>query len=143
MSLIDYARDELKIAGLLDKDSDYNGMLGEAILRMIGLFAEEGHSGYSASAAIAIFNKLARFEPITPLTGEDGEWVHVHENIYQNNRCSRVFRDNGIAYDIEGKVFVDPDGSTWVNGDSRVNITFPYRPTTEYVKRDTFPEVFQ
>lgn len=33
---------------------------------------------------------------------------------------------DGTAYNIEGKVFSD-DGEVWyTNGDSRVNITFPY-----------------
>jgi hypothetical protein len=32
MSLVMHAEQELKLAGLLDKDSDYNGMLGYSVL---------------------------------------------------------------------------------------------------------------
>lgn len=38
------------------------------------------------------------------------------------------------TYDTEGRVFCDPDGICYTNRDSRVDITFPYTPKTEYVK---------
>ena len=40
-NLVDYAERELKLAGLFDKDADYGGMLGHAVLKMVKLFAEE------------------------------------------------------------------------------------------------------
>lgn len=48
-NLTDYAKDELTRAGLFDKDSDYDGMLGTAALEIIEVFAKQGHSGMSAS----------------------------------------------------------------------------------------------
>lgn len=138
MGLREFAREELKRAGLFDEDSDYGGMLGESVMKMIDVFAEEGHSGWSASIAIHSFEKVARFEPLTPLTGDDDEWFlhdgYGGEPYYQNKRCSRVFKGaDGQAYDIEGKVFREPSGSCYCSGESRVFITFPYMPTREYV----------
>jgi hypothetical protein len=33
-NLTQHAIDEMKIAGLFDKDSDYNGMIGDAVLEV-------------------------------------------------------------------------------------------------------------
>lgn len=129
-----FAKDELTRAGLFSKDSDYGGMLGDAVMKMIKVFADEGHSGYSASMAINVFERVARFEPLTPLTGEDDEWNEVSEGSFQNRRCSHVFKDSdGRAYDIQGRVFREPSGSCYTNRDSRVYVTFPYVPKIEYV----------
>lgn len=133
MSLIEFARDELRIAGLFDKDSDYGGMLGEAVMKMIEQFAEEGHSGFSASLAISAFQKLARYEPLTPLTGADEEWCEVSPGVFQNRRCPRVFKEDGLAHDIDGRVLREPSGACYTSRDSRVPVTFPYTPKTEYV----------
>ncbi len=129
-----FAKDELTRAGLFNKDSDYGGMLGEAVMKMVKVFADEGHSGYSASMAINVFERVARFEPLTPLTGDDDEWMEVSEGTFQNRRCSHVFKESdGRAYDIQGRVFREPGGSCYTNRDSRVYVTFPYVPKIEYV----------
>jgi hypothetical protein len=133
--LTDFAREELTRAGMFDKDSDYGGMLGDAVMKMVEQFADEGHSGFSASMAVSIFGKLAKYEPLTPLTGADDEWNEVGNGTWQSRRCPHVFKDATGAYDGTGRVFQDPDGSCWTNSDSRVYITFPYTPKTEIVKR--------
>lgn len=132
-----YARDELTIAGMFEADSDYGGMLGNATIDMMKLFALEGHSGFSAGMATSLFEKVSRFQPLTPLTGEDSEWVildyddRMHA---QNKRCGHVFkRADGTAYDIEGRIFREPNGVCFTSRDSSVDVTFPYVPTREYV----------
>lgn len=136
MTLETFARDELTRAGLFKPDSDCGGMLGEATMKLIKVFADEGHSGFSAGMAVSIFEKLARYEPLTPLTGADDEWNEVGDGEYQNRRCSHVFKGpDGRAYDSHGRLFREPNGGCYQNRDSRVYITFPYTPTTEYVDR--------
>ena len=136
-NLVRHAETELRLAGLFDKNSDYAGMLGPAVLQMVRQFSDEGHSGYSAGLAVSIFQKVARFEPLTPLTGEPSEWVEYMDGHFQNKRCSHVFKEgtDGQAYDSSGKVFRDPDGGCYTNRESRVPITFPYTPAVEYVDR--------
>ena len=111
------------------------------MLRLIEVFAEQGHSGFSAAYCVGLTEKLMRFEPLGPLTGADDEWVDVAEEsgyaLYQNKRCGHVFKTAGEAYDIQGKIFRDPDGSTWTNGDSRVPVVFPYTPSSVTVDRAT------
>lgn len=140
-NLTDHAKYELERAGWFDEDGMYGDMMGHAVLKMVELFSEEGHSGMSASIAISLFKKVASFEPLTPITGEDDEWIDHGEGIahgrYQNKRCSHVFKDaDGFAYDIQGKVFVEPSGASYTNSESRTPVSFPYTPETEYVKVD-------
>jgi hypothetical protein len=137
-NLVEFAKSELALAGLFDKDSDYGGMMGDVVLKMIEQFSEDGHSGMSAGMAISLFEKLARYEPLTPITGEDDEWFNVSEasgeTMFQNKRCSHVFKGgDGKAYDIDGRIFREPNGACYANRESRIYVTFPYTPTREYV----------
>lgn len=120
-------------AGYFDKDAMYGGMLGDAIMKMIDVFADEGHSGMSAGLAVRAFEKVAMFQPLTPLTGEDDEWNELGAGDYQNKRCATVFKRDGKAYDIEGRIFREPSGACYTSRDSRVYVTFPYVPKREYV----------
>jgi len=108
------------------------------LIRMGQLFAAEGHSGFSASYAVSALEKLLRFEPLGPLTGEDSEWMEVYREddgtpVYQNLRCGHVFKSGDRAYDIDGRVFREPGGACYTSRESRVDVTFPYVPKTEYV----------
>ena len=147
MSLVQYAKDELDRIGMTADGDEYNAMMRNHILRMVETFANEGHSGFSASYAIQCLEKLLRFEPLSPLTGEDSEWSDVRclgdDPCWQNKRCSRVFKDaDGRAYDIDGVIhwqWVErEDGSKYKSyyskGGNRKYIEFPYTPTTEYVE---------
>ena len=142
-----HAMMEFKAAGWLDDDGNYIDEMQEAICRhvlaLLDVFSSEGHSGSSAPYTVDLFKKLAMFEPVVPLTGEDWEWTDVSDKLYQNKRCGRVFKDESGAYDIDGKVFyewyTDENGekfkSHYTSRDSRVPVTFPYRPTTVYEER--------
>lgn len=146
-SLVFHAKRELEAAGWFKRDvirddgtidGAYDGMIGPAVMELVQRFAAQGHSGMSASIVRGLFHVLADFKPLGPLTGEDDEWNEVGDQdghpLYQNNRCSRVFKCNGVAYDIDGRVFEDPCGGRYTNFNSRVVVTFPYTPKTEIVK---------
>lgn len=146
-----HAMTEFRAAGWTDENGKFNDEMQEMIcnhvMKLLEVFADEGHSGFSAPYAINLFSKLAKFEPIGPLTGEDWEWVNVSEQsgytLWQNKRCGHVFKDENGAYDIDGIVFydnhVDESGITYksyfTSRESRVPVTFPYTPTTEYRER--------
>jgi hypothetical protein len=146
-----HALKEFRAAGWIDENGQYIDEMQEMICRhvlaLLDVFNGEGHSGSSAPYAINLFSKLAKFDPIVPLTGEDWEWTEVSERMgskcWQNNRCSKVFKDeDGRAYDIDGKVFwewsgtkEEPYKSHYTCRESRVYVEFPYTPKTEYVYR--------
>ncbi len=48
----------LKELGMYDEDSDYEGMIGEAVEELSKTFGEQGHSGMSASVTLGLFNQL-------------------------------------------------------------------------------------
>lgn len=130
-----HAKEEWAIA-FPDKD-DMQEAIGEHVLDMVAMFGLEGHSGFSAGYARQYIDKALRFEPFSPLTGAESEWGEPFDfnGSQQNKRCGRIFRDkDGKAYNIEGKVFVEPSGSSYTGKDSRVYIEFPYIPHTEFVQ---------
>lgn len=133
--MINHAKRELAILQSEEED-ELQEQINKNILDIVELFLEQNHSGTSASYVVGILDRLLRFEPISPLTGEDDEWNHVGENYYQNKRCSHVFKENGQAIDINGKLFSD-DGDVWYsNNESAIDIEFPYFPTEpEYILR--------
>lgn len=145
-NLVIYAEKELDIIGMTaDSPDEMNRAMRENVLSIVKMFADQGHSGFSASYCTGLVTKLMAFEPLTPLTGEDNEWTSVAEKDgepwYQNKRCSHVFKDKTGAYDNEGKVFYDvlknEDGSEsksyFTSSLSRVYIEFPYTPKKEYL----------
>ena len=141
---------EFKAAGWLNDDGTFKdemqGMICNHVMKLLDVFADEGHSGSSAPYAINMFEKLAKFESLVPITGEDWEWVDVAEQsgrtLWQNKRCGHVFKDEDGAYDIDGIVFWDwsvyegePFKSYYTSRDSRVPVTFPYTPERKYQYR--------
>jgi len=138
MSYIDHAKREFKALGydLDDKEEGPNKWIMENVLELLKVFGKQGHSGSSAPFVVRYFEKLALFKPLGPLTGEDDEWGEgfCDEGTLQNKRCSHVFKDaDGTAYDIEGKIFREPDGCCFTSKDSHTPVEFPYTPKSEYV----------
>lgn len=120
-----------------DDDTDeMQKMMYDNLRQLLEVFSSQGHSGFSANYALGLFMKLADFKPITPLTGDDSEWVKPwgeNDGTMQNIRCSRVFKDkDGRTYDISGIVWKDKDGLTYTSRESAVDVVFPYMPKTEY-----------
>ena len=145
--MIDYAKQELDLIGMVDGEDEMNSAMRNHIIHMVEEFSKEGHSGYSASYALGILQKILAYEPLSPLTGEDSEWTDVSgygvPPTYQNKRCSRVFKDSkdGQAYDINGIVWYEwycdtPQSenykSYFTNSESKVYVEFPYTPKKEY-----------
>lgn len=139
-NLVDYAKEELNRIGMIDSGEPYNDVVTKAILDLIELFASQGHSGFTAPYTVNVFERLAMFKPLTPLTGEESEWNEIAPGHYQNKRYSAVFKEkDGKAYNIEGKIFTD-DGEDWYSSkDSLIEINFPYtvpkEPEKVYLKK--------
>jgi hypothetical protein len=141
MSLVEHAKREFEALGW-PGDCDMQAMVCDNVIELIEAFSKQGHSGSSAPYVLNIFEQLARFNPIAPLTGEDNEWTDVAkengEPLYQNNRDSEVFKNNEGAYWISGKIFRDKDGCTYTSRDSRVSVTFPWKkPKPEIIDVDS------
>ena len=125
-NLVRYAEDELRRAGYFNQTGLYGDMLGHAVMRQVKMFALEGHSGMSGSIARSAADRVIAFNPLTDLTGDDSEWNEVGPGVFQNRRLSSIFKQDGQAYRIDGKVFREPDGGSYTSRDSRVFIDFPW-----------------
>ena len=118
-----WAEGELRRAGLFDRNSDYGGMLGKAVMRLVRTMAGEGHSGASAAMVTQIFERLARYKPLTPLTDDPAEWQHHGEDVWgepggvwQSRRDPEAFsRDGGKTHWLSSdrQETYDEDGATW------------------------------
>ena len=140
-----HAREEFRAAGWMDEHGNIEDGMQEyicaGVLDLLNVIEKQGHSGTSAPYMLKLFETLANFKPIVPLTGEDWEWVDVGRDgdiggiLYQNKRCSSVFKNDTSAWDINGKVFWEwnvrqsdgtPYKSYYTNRDCFVPVTFPY-----------------
>ncbi len=109
-NLESHAKYEIKKAGLDADDSDYDGMIGKAVLELMKVYAKQGHSGFSAQWTRELFNKLANYETLTPVTSDPEEWANVREGadgepLWQSKRNPALFSENG--------------GKTWWNVDEK------------------------
>jgi len=117
-----------------DREDGPNKWIQNNLMELLAVFTMQGHSGSSAPYCANVFKKLALFEPLAPLTGEDSEWQQVRGDMWQNLRCGHVFKDaEGNAYDGEGRIFREPNGACYTSSESSVPVTFPYTPKRVYV----------
>ena len=154
MSLVQHAQLELELSGYFKEDSDfYGGMTGKAVMELIEVFANQGHSGMSAGIVASLFSKLANYEPLQPVTGRDEEWAEAFNDsnghpVYQNKRCSAMFKHAGgrVTYN-DSIVKRCLNGTTWtgplyltredaINNVNKIEVEvrgFPFTPKTFYI----------
>ena len=129
----------------------------EEILNLCEKFGNSGQSGgsahYTASSLSNMIKKLCLFETVTPILDSDDEWVNIYDNIYQNKRCSGLFKDgkDGSPHYIDAIIKKDQNGNCWngmawlseedyKSGDRKKMIgksgyvkSFPFEPKTFYI----------
>ncbi len=113
MSILSRAKDELRRINFGEDDS-------RAMIEILERFFEQWDSGGAVWAAAPVLQRLIAGKPLSPLSGDNDEWREVGDGVFQNLRCSSVFKRDGKIYDID------------VEG--RPQITFPYNPEKAVVK---------
>lgn len=114
MSLISLAKSEL---ARINFGADDTAVMVEILEK----FFDQWDSGGAVHAVAPVLQRLIAGKCLSPLTGEDDEWVEVGDGVFQNKRISSVFKDPRFhggkqAYDLD-----NPAGP-------RAAITFPYYP---------------
>jgi len=140
MEFLEFCREEIERAGLFSEDGDfYGGMTGKALIELCEVFSKQDHSSMSAGLVASLFKRLTEWKPISPLTGDEDEWVETTDDLYQNKRCYSVFKEGkaGKAYQDDYYVFIDEDGISYTNRNSRKYIEFPYVPKNEFVYKES------
>lgn len=98
-NLVIHATREMKLLGVEDD-------VQEAVLKIVRIFADMGHSGSSAMFVIPMINDLLSFRNLSDLTNDPKEWMHISEEqwgspggIWQSMRNSEAFsNDSGNTY---------------------------------------------
>lgn len=145
-SLREYAEQELN--ELFDGESTdpMNKAMITDIMELVETFAKQGHSGFSANYCINLFNKLARYEPLTEILNKETEWMNCafldedSGHLFQNKKCFAMFKEgkDGKPYYLDAIIWKESD-SMCFNGtvegiSSRQSIkSFPFTPKTFYV----------
>ena len=150
-----FAKRELDILAATVPDAIITPFTKE-ILALCEKFGKSGQSGcsapYTATAISKVVKKLLLQEPICDVTGHESEWFDVGgacggNKIYQNNRCSALFKDGienkahyldaivwkGVEeYDtFTGRVYID-DKDFELIGSSQF-VKFPFKPKTFFI----------
>ena len=61
----EWAIRNLEMAGFFNKESDYGGMIGEAVKELLEVMARQDHSGASHYQTLAVFNHVASGKSLT------------------------------------------------------------------------------
>lgn len=104
--LLEHARRELDLAGWTAPDSMYDGMIGDAVIELMTAFANQGHSGMSASIVTNVFNLLSQYKTLT----DNDHSVFEDVSEMWGSPCLQDMRDF--------KWFSKDGGRTWENVDT-------------------------
>ena len=109
---------ELKLAGYKlepinendPSDEKYVQRIGNCVYEICKLFAEQGHSGLSASITLQLIDELlVKDNTLSPLTNNPDEWMDVTEmsgyKLHQSKRKFSCFSDDNLNtyYDTNDK----------------------------------------
>ena len=118
-SLMQHAYDELKYCGIdiseggcnpknpKDPFDGYVNACAKNAIEMLKVFDSDGHSGMSSSITLRIFNRLANYQNIEPLTNNPDEWQKLsgcEDSDWQNKRNPACFTtDFKTYYNVDDK----------------------------------------
>lgn len=102
-SLLEHAKREMALAGLYDKDADYDGMVAAQVERLVKVMSGHGHSGGSHAMTLAVFNEVIKHKNLSPITDDPATWHKVDKSMWQSRRNHSIFsRDGGgFWYDLK------------------------------------------
>ena len=114
---------------------DTQKMMNSDVIELLKVFEEQGHSGFSASWAINLFSKLAKYKLITEIEDNPEDW----DEDGQHKHIPSVFkREDGTCYYMYGRLFTEPDSDNFFyNKASSIDVTFPLKPSdleTKYIR---------
>lgn len=131
MTKTDVMINELQKAELFKHDGLYGQIIENSVKDLLLVFQKQRHSGETAYIASQVFCKLVNGEVLSPLTDAPNEWAEVDSGLYQNIRCSSVFKgkETGEVYRSDAIVYSDDNGiSYFTSRHSRVYFTLPGYP---------------
>lgn len=111
MSRIANAKNELNAINFGEDDT-------KVMIDILERFFDQWDSGGAVRVVAPILQRLIAGKALSPLTGADDEWMEVGTGLFQNIRCSSVFKDPRFH---DGKLAFDIDAPN-----PHAAISFPY-----------------
>lgn len=150
-----HAKVEIEALAKNTPDHVLKGM-EEEIVALADAFGRSGQSGGLAPYVSEVISRIVRAlcmqEPVSALTGEDDEWEEIAkdeaEPLYQNKRCSALFKIGPRIRYINAVTFVDENGNGFggvIEGISSVQLvkSFPFKPKTFLINVITEPVLIE
>jgi len=121
------------------------------ILNLVDKFGKLGSSApFTASELSETVKKLCLQQPISPIMNTEDEWYEVGTDVFQNNRCSAMFKNgiNGEPYYLDaliwrienyhttyGTAYLDNSitGDVYKITSHQTIKEFPFEPKTFYI----------
>lgn len=134
----DFVKRELDILGLTEQSDEKVNFVRDRFLTIVDDLEAEDISREEADFIVSSLYRAIKFNPFSPLTGDDDEWIALEGDekdegedvIYQNIRCPKIFKEaDGKSYNIEGIIFYEDgeDGRNYFTDYySWVEVEFPY-----------------
>jgi hypothetical protein len=104
-------------------------------MAIVELFSDQDHSGFSASIATGMINRLLKWENLSPVEDKEELWVDVTDGLFQHKNAPGLFKNKGEKpYYLDGLIFrdEDEDGGTYTSSWSKVEVELPWRPPTTH-----------
>lgn len=118
MSIIESAEIELDAINFGEEDT-------AVMIDILKRFFDQWDSGGAVACVAPVLVRLIKGQPLAPLTGDEKEWMECGPGVFQNIRCSSVFKQREVTGRRRGGMHpYDIDNEGW-------NGTFPYDPTTK------------
>lgn len=76
-------------------DDPFEKAMVGSILKIVYIFSQLGHSGYSASYMRGVIHKLLGFENLAEITNKPDDWIEVGHDMWQNRRNGKLFSADG------------------------------------------------
>jgi hypothetical protein len=100
-NLLEHAKRELSLAGFDVDDNSYMNLCAKNALDLIEVLEKGKHSGMSVEITLDLFEKLARWKTLSPLTNDPEEWSDIGdviEHTYQSKRNPTCFTTDFKKY---------------------------------------------
>lgn len=85
---------EFELAGYINSNDEMSKLMVNQVLETLAVFSSHDNSGFSAGIELKLFDILAHYKILTPLTFKDNEWDKIDKDLWQNNRITSIFKDN-------------------------------------------------
>lgn len=82
-----------------EADADLQQFLQDGVLDLLFVLSQQGHSGGTMDDMLSLFNRLANFDNLSPITDNPADWVDMSEvaskPFWQNKRNSKLMSEDG------------------------------------------------